>query len=49
MKKVAVLVAAGSGMGADAAKVLANEGFNIAIMSSTEKGEISKKIKWNWF
>ena len=25
MKKVAVLVAAGSGMGADAAKVLANE------------------------
>ena len=45
MKKVAVLVAAGSGMGADAAKVLANEGFNIAIMSSTEKGEkLAKKL-----
>ena len=31
MRRVAVLIAAGSGMGADAAKVLANEDFNIAV------------------
>ena len=40
MKKIAVLFAAGSGMGADAAKTLAKEGFKIAIMSSSEKDKI---------
>ena len=39
MKKIAVLIAAGSGMGADAAKSLANAGYKIAIMSSSGKGE----------
>ncbi len=39
MNKVAVLIAAGSGMGADAAKVLAKDGYKIAIMSSSGKGE----------
>ena len=38
-KKVAVLIAAGSGMGADAAKNLATKNFNIAILSSSGKGE----------
>ena len=46
MNKVAVLIAAGSGMGADAAKVLARDGFKIAIMSSSGKGEkLAKKLK----
>ena len=46
MKKIAVLIAAGSGMGADAAKVLAKDGFDIAIMSSSGKGEkLAKKFK----
>ena len=46
MKKVAVLIAAGSGMGADAAKVLAKNGYKIAIMSSSGKGEkLAKKLK----
>ena len=45
MKKVAVLIAAGSGMGADAAKELAKDGFKIAIMSSSGKGEkLAKKL-----
>ena len=45
MKKVCVLIAAGSGMGADAAKTLAKDGFNIAIMSSSGKGEkLAKKL-----
>ena len=39
MKKVAVFIAAGSGMGADAAKLLAKKGFRVAIMSSSGKGE----------
>ena len=44
MKKVAVLMAAGSGMGADAAKKLSKDGFKIAIMSSSGKGEkLAKK------
>ena len=38
-EKVAVLIAAGSGMGADAAKNLASKGFKIAIISSSGKGE----------
>ncbi len=45
MKKIAVLIAAGSGMGADAAKTLAKNGFKIAIMSSSGKGEkLAKKL-----
>ena len=38
-KKVAILIAAGSGMGADAAKNLSSKGYNIAILSSSGKGE----------
>ena len=46
MKKVAVLIAAGSGMGADSAKALSKAGFNIAILSSSGKGEkLAKKLK----
>ena len=45
MKKIAVLIAAGSGMGADAAKTLAKEGYKVAIMSSSGKGEkLAKKL-----
>ena len=46
MRKVAVLIASGSGMGADAAKILAKKGYKIAIMSSSGKGErLAKKLK----
>ena len=49
MKKIAVFIAAGSGMGADAAKVLAKDKFRVAIMSSSGKGEKTcKKIEWYW-
>ena len=37
--RVAVLTAAGSGMGADAARYLAGEGYSVAILSSSGKGE----------
>ena len=37
--KVAILTAAGTGIGADAAKKLASDGFNISILSSSGKGE----------
>ena len=37
--KVAVVTAGGSGMGADAAKRLAADGFQVAILSSSGKGE----------
>ena len=37
--KVAILTAAGTGIGADAAKQLASDGFNISILSSSGKGE----------
>lgn len=37
--KVAVITAAGSGMGADAARRLAADGFAVAILSSSGKGE----------
>ncbi|MYF06990.1 MAG: 3-oxoacyl-ACP reductase, partial [Rhodospirillaceae bacterium] len=37
--KVAVLTAAGSGMGAAAARRLAELGYRIAILSSSGKGE----------
>ena len=37
--KVAIVTAGGSGMGADAARRLAEEGFRIAVLSSSGKGE----------
>jgi NAD(P)-dependent dehydrogenase (short-subunit alcohol dehydrogenase family) len=39
MKKVAALIASGTGMGADAAKHLHSKGYNISIMSSSGKGQ----------
>ena len=39
VKKVAVITAGGSGMGADSARRLAGDGFNVAILSSSGKGE----------
>ena len=43
--KVAILTAAGTGMGADAAKKLASDGFKISILSSSGKGEaLAKKL-----
>ena len=41
--KVAILTAAGTGMGADAAKKLASNGFKISILSSSGKGEALAK------
>ncbi len=38
-KKVAIVVGGGSGMGADAARKLKEDGFEIAILSSSGKGE----------
>ncbi|MFK8029719.1 MAG: SDR family oxidoreductase [Gammaproteobacteria bacterium] len=38
-KRVAILTAAGSGMGAGAARRLAADGFEVAILSSSGKGE----------
>lgn len=38
-KKVAVITAGGSGMGAGAARKLADDGFDIAVLSSSGKGE----------
>ena len=37
--KVAIVVGGGSGMGADAARKLARDGFRVAVMSSSGKGE----------
>jgi len=42
-QKVAIITAAGSGMGADAAKRLAADGFSVAILSSSGKGEALAK------
>ena len=43
--KVAILIAAGTGMGSDAAIKLAANGFNISILSSSGKGEkLAKKL-----
>ncbi|MGO4436715.1 SDR family oxidoreductase [Rhizobium sp. RAF56] len=39
VEKVAVITAGGSGMGAEAAKRLAQDGFKVAILSSSGKGE----------
>jgi len=41
--KVAVVVAGGSGMGAEAARKLAADGFRVAILSSSGKGEALAK------
>src|SRR5690606_2248186 len=38
-QKVALITAGGSGMGADAARKLAEDGFQVAILSSSGKGE----------
>jgi NAD(P)-dependent dehydrogenase (short-subunit alcohol dehydrogenase family) len=38
-KKAAIVTAGGSGMGAAAARRLAHDGFNVAILSSSGKGE----------
>lgn len=38
-QKVAIITAGGSGLGVAAAKRLANDGYNIAILSSSGKGE----------
>ncbi|MGI9462837.1 MAG: SDR family NAD(P)-dependent oxidoreductase, partial [Aestuariivirgaceae bacterium] len=38
-RKVALITAGGSGMGADAARRLATDGFDVAILSSSGKGE----------
>lgn len=38
-QKVAIITAGGSGMGADSARRLARDGFNVAILSSSGKGE----------
>lgn len=42
-EKVAIVTAGGSGMGAGAARKLAEEGFRIAILSSSGKGEALAK------
>jgi len=39
VEKVALITAGGSGMGADAARKLAADGFKVAILSSSGKGE----------
>ena len=41
--KVAIITAGGSGMGASAARRLAADGFNVAILSSSGKGEALAK------
>ncbi len=41
--KVAIITAGGSGMGAGAARILAEQGFRIAILSSSGKGEALAK------
>ncbi|KQV12325.1 3-oxoacyl-ACP reductase [Rhizobium sp. Root1203] len=43
VEKVALVTAGGSGMGADAARRLAADGFNVAILSSSGKGEALAK------
>jgi NAD(P)-dependent dehydrogenase (short-subunit alcohol dehydrogenase family) len=39
VEKVAIVIAGGSGMGAEAAKRLARDGFKVSILSSSGKGE----------
>ncbi len=40
MDKVALITAGGSGMGADSARALAADGFKVAVLSSSGKGEV---------
>lgn len=42
-QKVAIIVGGGSGMGAGAARKLAADGFDVAILSSSGKGELLGK------
>lgn len=42
-KRVAVIVGGGSGMGADAARRLAGDGYDVAVLSSSGKGEALAK------
>ena len=42
-QKVAIVTAGGSGMGAAAARKLAKDGFRVAILSSSGKGEALAK------
>ncbi len=39
MEKVAIVTAGGSGMGASTARRLARDGYRVAILSSSGKGE----------
>jgi NAD(P)-dependent dehydrogenase (short-subunit alcohol dehydrogenase family) len=39
VEKVAIITAGGSGMGAESAKRLAADGFQVAVLSSSGKGE----------
>ena len=43
VEKVAVVTAGGSGMGAAAARKLAQQGFKVAVLSSSGKGEALAK------
>ena len=43
MEKVALVIAGGSGMGADSARALAADGFKVGILSSSGKGEALAK------
>jgi NAD(P)-dependent dehydrogenase (short-subunit alcohol dehydrogenase family) len=43
VEKVAVITAGGSGMGAAAARKLAQDGFKVAILSSSGKGEAPRR------
>ncbi|MCF8038153.1 MAG: SDR family oxidoreductase [Desulfohalobiaceae bacterium] len=45
IKKAALITAGGSGMGAEAARVLAGQGYLVAVLSSSGKGEeLAKKL-----
>ena len=39
LKPVALIVAGGSGIGADAARKLSDDGFDVGVMSSSGKGQ----------
>ena len=38
-EKIAAIIGGGSGIGADAARKLAEDGFTVCVMSSSGKGE----------
>ncbi|MFW6055229.1 MAG: SDR family oxidoreductase [Thermodesulfobacteriota bacterium] len=45
LKKTALITAGGSGMGAETARVLAERGYSVAVLSSSGKGEdLAKKL-----